>query len=201
MNLELFRCDQTESISHFRESVILFVGRLSAENGLDLLIRSFRHIAETMPHIRLVIVGDGELRDELQTLARSLGLDGQVEISGPVSHGDVPRYLKLATVGVFPFLWRAGAGNVVFEAMASGLPLVVSEVNDTIRKLADAKCLLGVPPNNEKALTQAIMKLLSDADLRKSYVINGRRYIQEHLSDDHVFSSWETLIHKAKRLR
>jgi glycosyltransferase involved in cell wall biosynthesis len=119
---------------------------------------------------------------------------------GLVPHRDVPRYMKSATLAAFPFIWRAGAGNVVFEAMAMELPVVISEANETIEELVRAKCVVGVSPCDEEALANGILRLLNDIDLRRSYGATGRRYVQENLSDSQITSIWFTLIHTVREL-
>jgi len=197
VDLGLFMNDPTcTSIA----TTILFVGRLSSENGVDTLIASMNHIVRRRSDARLVIVGDGPLRSELESLVDRLGISGHVEMVGLVPHRDVPRYMKSATLAAFPFIWRAGAGNVVFEAMAMELPVVISEANETIEELVRAKCVVGVSPCDEEALANGILRLLNDIDLRRSYGATGRRYVQENLSDSQITSIWFTLIHTVREL-
>lgn len=186
------------SADHPKGNTILFVGRLSEEKGVEILVKSMKRVAESVPETKLVIVGGGPLRAQLQTLVDTQGIGRHVQIVGPVPNRDVPNYMRAATVGVFPYIWGAGAGNAVFEAMSSGLPVIVSEINDTIVELSRKKCVLGVPPKDDIALAHAILILLSDMHLRKSYALNGRTFVEESLSPGVVAATWNTVIRRAR---
>jgi glycosyltransferase involved in cell wall biosynthesis len=183
-----------------KPNTILFVGRLSRENGVEVLVRSMRLVVQSVADAKLVVVGDGPLRSELVGLTDKLGLDRNVEIVGAVSRHEVPKHMRAATVAVFPFIWRAGAGIAVYEAMAMGLPIVISVVNDTIRELVESRCVMGTPAQDEVALSEGILRFLNDSGLRETYCMNALRYVRENLSPDSVASVWETAVHRAREL-
>ncbi|USS41091.1 glycosyltransferase family 4 protein [Thermococcus aggregans] len=103
----------------------LFVGRLVRHKNVDFLLRSIAHVKREHPDITLGIIGDGPERDNLELLARELGISSNVEFLGFLeNHEEVISTMKSSKVFAFPSL-REGFGIVVLEANASGLPAVV----------------------------------------------------------------------------
>jgi glycosyltransferase involved in cell wall biosynthesis len=116
---------------------------------------------------------------------------------GTVPHSEIPKYLKTAALAAFPYVWGAGPGNAIFEALTFGVPTVVSEFNSFITQLAAKKCVLAVPPKDELGMADAILRLLSNAELRKTIAKNGRRYAEENLSAERVAVVWKSIIARA----
>jgi glycosyltransferase involved in cell wall biosynthesis len=189
---------EDNSVGRTNNNIILFVGRLSSEKGLETLIRSMKLVARSKPDASLVIIGDGPLRSELRTIINSLGLEERVQMLGHVPHHDLPNYLKTATMVAIPYVWAAGATRVVLEALVCGIPAIASEFNYSITELAARKCVLAVPPKDESAMAGAILRLLNDTELRQTLAQNGRRYIEEYLSAQHVADMWKSTIGRAK---
>ncbi len=199
VDFDLFSDETTRNMT--RESnTILFVGRLSEENGVDVLVKSMKTVVQSVADTKLVVVGGGPLRRELIGLTERLGLDRNVEIVGNVSRHEVPRYMMTATVAAFPFIWRAGAGSAVYEAMAMGLPVVISAANATIRDLVESRCVMGIPAENEAALAKGILRFLDDSSLREAYSVNALGYIRKNMSSDRVAFAWQAAIQKAMKL-
>ncbi len=103
--------------------VILGIGRLSHEKGFDVLIRAFGLLLESTD-ARLLIVGEGEDRPELETLVKELGIQGQVDLPGFVDA--VPSYIGQAAVVAMPSRIE-GFGNALVEAMAGGVAVVATD--------------------------------------------------------------------------
>ncbi len=103
--------------------VILGIGRLSHEKGFDVLIRAFGLLLETTD-ARLLIVGEGEDRPELEALVTELGLENKVDLPGFVD--GVPSYISQAAVVAMPSRIE-GFGNALVEAMAGGVPCVATD--------------------------------------------------------------------------
>jgi rhamnosyl/mannosyltransferase len=140
--------------------VLLFVGRLRYYKGLDTLLRAMPHI----PQARLIIVGDGPMRNTWQRLAARLELEPRVKFVGEVSDRELPRYYADADLFVLPANARAEAfGTVLLEAMATGLPVISTELG-TGTSWVNQDGVTGriVPPNNPEALAAAIQELLAN---------------------------------------
>jgi glycosyltransferase involved in cell wall biosynthesis len=187
------------SIGRSNKNIILFMGRLSSEKGLETLIRSMKLVARSKPEASLVILGDGPLRGELRGMIDSLGLEKRVQLLGHVPHDDLPKHLKSATMVAIPYVWAAGPTRVLLEALAWGVPAIATEFNYSITHLAAKKCVLAVPPKDESAMADAILRLLNDIELRQTLAQNGRRYIEDYLSAQHVADMWKSTIGRARR--
>ena len=140
--------------------VLLFVGRLRYYKGLDTLLHAMPHI----PQARLVIVGDGPMRNTWQRLAVRLGLEPRVQFVGEVPDCELPRYYADADLFVLPANARAEAfGTVLLEAMATGLPVISTELG-TGTSWVNQDGVTGriVPPNDPDALAAAIRELLAN---------------------------------------
>ncbi len=144
--------------------VVGFVGRMRYYKGLDHLLRAMTQV----PAARLLLVGDGPLRHGLQRLARALGIAGRVVFAGEVSNEDLPACYRAADLFVLPSTGRAEAfGTSLVEAMATGLPVISTEVSSGTSWVNEAGTTgLVVPPSDAAALASAIDRLRGDAPLR-----------------------------------
>jgi 1,2-diacylglycerol 3-alpha-glucosyltransferase len=103
--------------------VLLFVGRLGREKNIDFVIRAFAELKQMRREVRLVLVGDGPIRDQLKSLVTRLGLKETTSFTGSVAHAEIASYYQVADLFVFSSLTDT-QGIVVLEAIASGLPVV-----------------------------------------------------------------------------
>ncbi len=179
---------------------LIFVGRLSPENGVAILITALSTIRQEMPRVTLRVLGDGPLLSSLPAEVASQGLADSVQFLGNIDRNGVERCLREATLGVFPFLWRAGAGNAVLEAMALGVPVVVSEANETVRHFSGEGAIRGVPPGNADALSAAVIELLGCPDLRKQLVERARVLLEAEYSPLAVARAWKSVVLRAEDL-
>ena len=138
--------------------VIGSVGHLEGHKGHRHLINAFRRILETNPHARLLLVGGGRLRANLEKLTKSLGVERRVTFAGV--RRDVPRLLSLMDLFVLPSLNEA-LGLAVIEAMASGVPVVASDVGGIPEVVKHRRTGLLVQPGSPSALADAILELLN----------------------------------------
>ncbi len=155
------------------EAVILSVGRLSFEKGHADLLRAGAALAAMpgAPRFRIVIVGEGPERDAVRRLASQLAIDKLVTLAG--FQRDTKPYYALATVVAVPS-HSEGSPNVVLEAMAAGLPIVANAVGGVPEILEEGITGLMVPARNPDAMAQALMRVLSDGELRERLGAAGR---------------------------
>lgn len=162
------------------DKVIMSVSRLTAKNGLENLIRALGILAGQNPQIRyrLLLVGDGEQREDLQKLSQGLNLKNRVIFAGTVRHADLPKYLKFSQVFVRPSL-SEGLGSAFLEAMAAGLPVIGSAVGGIPDFLKDQVTGLVCDPLDPANIASKIKLLLEDEALRKKVVKNARELVEE----------------------
>ena len=153
------------------------LGRLHPQKGFSDLLTAFAQVRQRIPSVRLFVAGDGELRDDLEAQARSLGMAAVVTFAGV--RADVSEVLAALDVFVLPSLWE-GMPNAVLEAMASGLPVVATAVGGTPEVVVDGVTGLLVPPQDPGALAQAVEQFLRDPGLRRTMGRAGRRRVEQH---------------------
>jgi len=154
---------------------VLYVGRLDPRKGLPLLIDSFRRLRLNRGgHTRLLIVGDGPLR---RRLTRSLETELRVAVhfEGRVSPDLLPSYYASSHVLCSPATGNESFGIVLLEAMASGVPVVASDIPGYRTVLTNGEQGLIVEPRSSQSLTAALELLAGDESLRKDM---GRRGIE-----------------------
>jgi glycosyltransferase involved in cell wall biosynthesis len=151
--------------------VVGYVGTFKDYEGLDLLLEAMARLrGELGDRARLLLVGDGPIHGELLALVRRLGIGDLVVFTGRVSHQDVPAYQALIDVMVFP---RRGARvcDVVspikpFEAMASGVPILASDVAALAEIVEDEVTGLLHRKDDLDHLCRQLLRMLEEPDLR-----------------------------------
>ena len=158
----------------------LFVGRLRYYKGVDVLVQA---LART-PEVRGVIVGAGPMEAQIRGLVRQLGLAERVHFAGHVADEDLPAFYQAGDLFVLPSVHRSESlGIVLLEAMASGLPVVSTELGTgTSYVNQDGVTGLVVPPGDPDALAQAIQRLARHPRQRVAFGEAARRRIQEAFS-------------------
>lgn len=172
--------------------VIGTVGRLSIAKGHPILIEAFRLLLEEGgdPDLRLVLVGEGPLRESLEQSVRKWGLEKRVLFLG--TRRDVPDCLRAFDLFVFSSLWE-GQPAAIIEAMAAGLPIVSTEYEGVREIITDKVEALLVRPNDPKALKEGMVALLKDGALRQSLAEAARRRVVGQLSVHRIVQEYETL--------
>ena len=141
--------------------VLLTVGRLVRQKGVDVAIQALAEIRRRHPGARLVVLGEGPLRDELAALARALGLDSAVSLPGRV--GDVSWWYRRASVVLHPARWE-GFGLALLEAMLCSRAVVASSVSAVPEIVVDGETGILVAPDDSSALADAVSALLDDPE-------------------------------------
>jgi glycosyltransferase involved in cell wall biosynthesis len=155
---------------------LLFVGRLEAEKGLESLVKAYRLATDEVPCLHLIIVGDGSLRKSLELETQDLP---QVHFTGFVQPAHLPAYYALADGLVLPSV-RETWGFVVNEAMASGLPVIVTDrVGCAGELVQDGLNGFIVGAGTEEAMADAIVRLFTNTDLRRRMASGSMEKISE----------------------
>jgi phosphatidylinositol alpha 1,6-mannosyltransferase len=183
------------SDGHPEAPLLLFVGRVSPEKGIDQL----RPVLEQFPQTRLAVVGDGPARANLK--AHFAGLP--VVFTGYLRGEELAYAYAAADIFTFPSPHET-LGNVVLEAMASGLPVIAPRSGGLLDFLREGENGLAYAPGNEAGLITAVHHLLTNNTLRQQLAENGRR-LAESLTWAHVFdgllADYQTLIQTYSRRR
>ena len=182
--------------------IILSMGRLTHEKNFSLLLRAFARVRHVHEGALLVLVGHGPLLDDLRFLARSLDIEGHVRFL-PWAR-DVASYYKSADVYVQPSLYE-GWGLAVVEAMASGVPVVMTDVGCAGEVLRDRESGLVVDIGDEGSLAEAISWVLAHPEDAKRLSAQAT-LVTEHLATkgqslELYKTSWNTTYAQRKKDR
>jgi colanic acid/amylovoran biosynthesis glycosyltransferase len=161
-------CDTFQKSREERDGSVLFVGRLVQKKGCAYLIDAMSEVCRTHPSTRLIVIGDGPLRENLW--AQAARLNAPVDFLGAQSPTEVRRWMSRASVFCVPSLEAEngdseGFGMVFAEAQAMGTPVVSFRHGGLPEAVADGLTGLLVPERDTPALAQAIARLLSDEEL------------------------------------
>jgi glycosyltransferase involved in cell wall biosynthesis len=140
--------------------LVLFLGRLSHQKGVENLIYSARSVLERIPDARFLIVGEGHLKESLEKFSRHMGLEGKVIFQGFVPEKDLASYYSAADVFAYPSVYEP-FGISVLESLLSGTPAVTSSEAGIMEMLPEMSSLKGVRPGDSRELAEQIMHFLS----------------------------------------
>ena len=158
---------------------ILFVGRLMKEKGLDVLFQAYHLVNERIPNTRLILVGKGYLRKELEKLAEKLGVDDKVIFTGFISDELLKQAYSASDIFVLPS--RAETQSLVLlEASAMGLPLVGAKITAIPELVKDGWNGYTFEPENYEDLAQKIIKILSNGKLMEKFSKNSLKLAEKH---------------------
>jgi glycosyltransferase involved in cell wall biosynthesis len=167
--------------------IIIFPGGLQWHQGLDIAIRAFARIANRVPGVEFHMYGDGNMRDELIELARSLNLNGQVQFHDPLPIADIATVMANADLGVVPkradSFGNEAYSTKIMEFMSLGVPVVISRTkidsfyfNETVARFFES--------GNEEALAQAMLEMIEKKEMRQKLITNAFSYVAQN--------NWET---------
>lgn len=161
--------------------IIGTIGRLSPVKGQRFLIEAMKYIVKERPDVELLIVGDGEEKTALEKLASSFGLEKTVHFAK--ADLDTPKFLSVMDVFVFPSL-KEGLGIALLEALASGRACVASDAGGIGDIVKDGLSGILVRPMSAHDIGEAVIKLLSDEDLRRMLSEAGCAMVKERFTLD-----------------
>jgi glycosyltransferase involved in cell wall biosynthesis len=179
--------------------VWLTIGRLAEQKDYPNLLRAFATLVETAPRSRLIVVGRGPLRAELESHVRAAGLQGSVSFLG--FRNDVPLLLAAADAVVIGSRYE-GMPNVVMEALACELPIVGTDVGAMPELIKEGVNGYLVPPSDPKALASAMTKLaFASTQERTEMGKRGRSLVRDLCDLEPVMDAWTKLIEESVRSR
>lgn len=174
-----------------KKEFILSVGRLAEKKGIKYLITAMKKVIKELPEAKLIIIGDGPERKNLELLTKKLNLDKNIVFTGTIENKYLPEFYVTADLFVGPSIITKsgdteGLGVVFLEALASGTCVVGSNVGGIPDIIEHNKTGLLVRQKDSKQLANAIIKLLSKPKLRERLVLNAQKHIKSRYD-------WETI--------
>ncbi len=162
--------------------IILYVGFFSPHRGLDTSIQAMPTILESIPDAKLLMVGDGTNRDELEEMVTEMGLQDKVIFTGFQPFETLPSYIGLCDVGLIPHIStphiETTMPNKIFQFMMLERTVVTSDVKPLVRVIDETDCGRYFKASNADSLAETIIGLKDDA-IRSRLAVNGKKAVEE----------------------
>lgn len=170
--------EQDPGIGEKYRQYFLFVGRLSSEKGLDVLLNAWK----LLPSVPLKIIGDGPLRSWIEDFVDQHHLD-HVELLGFQKMEDVLKYLKKASCLVMPSQWYETFGRTIIEAYATATPVIASHLGAMSDIVKDNETGLVFSPGDASDLVEKVNFALNNPFELKRWGLNARAEYESKYSD------------------
>jgi glycosyltransferase involved in cell wall biosynthesis len=186
VNIEKFNKDED---AREKKLKVVFIGRLEPWKGVDIFIKATKIVKAKIKDVKIVIVGDGSLFNQLSKE------NPKIEFTGKINHDLIPEVLADTSVLVLPS-YIEGLPTVCLEALAAEVPIVASNIGGIPEVVINDKTGYTCPVRNIKAFADKIVRLLSNSNLRKEMGINGRKLIKRYYTWDKVVRKVENVYQK-----
>jgi glycosyltransferase involved in cell wall biosynthesis len=202
VDVQLFNKKNIKSKRYSNKKIILFVGRLNEQKGIDYLIKAMPKVNESIKNAKLLIIGEGEYKIKLNELIKSMKIDN-VELLGAASKKELADYYNLADVFVLPSITSRigteGQGLVLLEAMACGTPVIGTYTGGIRFLIKNNENGMLVNERNEVELAKNIIKILSDGRLSSRLSKNGIKFVRNNYSWEIIAKKFDDLYRKLEK--
>ena len=172
--------------------VVGCVARLAPQKGHATFLRAAADVARRIPDARFLIVGDGELRGELEAMSARLGLEERVRFTG--MRGDAPDLLNAFDVAVLASGRQEGCSNFLVEAALLGKPVVATRIGGIPEAVVHDVTGVLVPPADPAAMADAIVRLVGDRELARRLGLAAAARAREQFGLRAMVDAWEGLL-------
>lgn len=189
-----FKTDQTPGalIEGIQKGAFVLgtVARLDSIKNQKIMIQALKQVREKYDKVILLMVGDGPERENLEQLARDLGLESHVIFTG--FRQDTPLFYNIMDAFLL-ISFSEGTAMTLLEAMACGLPCIVSDVGGNPEIVVHNQTGLVIPSDDIHSLTKAITRLIESKDLREMYGTAGKNRFNSEFSIKNMIEKFEKL--------
>ena len=185
VNLDLFKPDPINAMAQSYIPNIVCVSRLEKSKGIECALHAMRLIIKRYPDSKLIIIGDGTIRQELENLTNNLEIGKNVEFIGEVPNSDVPKYLSSVNIYLLTS-FREGFSISLLEAMAFGLPIISTPVGIAPNVLNEWNNGYLVPIRDPHAICEAVIKITENPEIKVIFSKNSADRAKEY--------SWSKII-------
>ncbi len=169
------------------------LAKLRAQKGHTYLLQGFQDIRKKHPETRLLLIGDGEERRNLEDLAKNLHIQDAVIFLG--NRNDIPELLSALDIFVFPTLFE-GMSNALMEAMASSLPIIATDIPENRELLIHNTNALLVSSGSSEAILEATESLLNDTERKSLLAKNARITALQRFDLTEILGRYRELLKK-----
>lgn len=185
------------------DKYVIFIGRLIFYKNLDVVISCYSEVVKKLPDAKLIIVGNGPMREEWEKQVSELELKRSIEFTGYISHERKVQLLSKCSALVLPSLCE-GFGLVLLEAFALSKPVIVADVKPYDEIVDDGIDGFILPAHNPIKWSEKIIMMLSDNSLSQKMGRNGRRKVEDKFNKDKIIDRMDALyahLYSKKRKR
>jgi len=175
-----------------RPPLIGYIGRLSGEKGVQHFTKALPAILGDREDLRVLIGGDGQLKDSIVATLQEEGLTDRVDLPGWIAHDDLPGYLNQLRLLVLPS-YTEGLPNIMLEAMACGTPVLATPVGAIPDVIIDGKTGFIMENNSPECIAENVKRALSSPDLER-IAEDGRRFVEENFTFEKVVENWKRVL-------
>lgn len=199
INISTIR-DIKKSLNIMENEIILgTVGRLSDQKNYPFLLQAIKEIRSSDRKVKLVIVGEGPLRSELERMVDRLSIESNVIFLG--ERKDIPELLSIMDIFLFPAYKGEGIANVLLEAMSIGVPVVSSDIKGNIEVVENDKTGFIFPSNNLQIFINKINQLIDNSQLRSNFSTASIDRINKMFSLERMINDYEECYLKVMNFR
>jgi len=171
-----------------QEPLVFFVGRLSYEKGVHVLMDAIPKVLSRISSVKFVIAGKGQELDSLKQRAWNMGVAHRVDFPGFISEEELLRMYKISNVAVFPSLYEP-FGIVALEGMVAKIPVVVSDAGGLNEIIDNRYNGMKFNTGNAEMLAESIIELIENESLREKIIDNAFRTVEDKYS-------WARIAHQ-----
>jgi glycosyltransferase involved in cell wall biosynthesis len=184
VNIEKFQHQNIETIQALKkrlnispqDRVLITVGRLVPQKDPITLLQALKYLIQQNPNYRLIIIGIGYLKNQMETFIQNNNLSDNVHFENNVNHDDLPAYFHISHVFVLPALYE-GFGIVLIEAQAAGLPIVTTRISGTADVVSDQNAIL-TPVGDPLKFAAGIAQIFNDPSGTHQRTLQGLKDVQ-----------------------
>lgn len=177
---------------HDRPPLIGYIGRLSGEKGVQHFTQSLPTIFRDQYDLRVLIGGDGYLKEVIAASLQEGGVNARVDLPGWISHADLPNYLNQLRLLVLPS-YTEGLPNIMLEAMACGTPVLATSAGAIPDVIIDGQTGFIMENNSPECISKNVIRALNSPELEQIGE-NGRLFVKENFTFERVIDRWKEVL-------
>jgi glycosyltransferase involved in cell wall biosynthesis len=175
---------------------VLFVGRLSIEKGITVVIEAYRQ-NNALPLLK--IVGDGPERSALEAQVMANGLNSRIQFFGYQPKDQIRRLMQQAIALIFPSIWYEGFPLTIVEALSCGLPPLVSRLGSMTEIIQNNENGLHFEPGDSADLAVKIERITQDSEVRKTLAVAARQTYEQYYTSEQNYAQLMAIYHHVLR--
>jgi glycosyltransferase involved in cell wall biosynthesis len=183
----------TTSLSR-RPLLIGYIGRLSEEKGVRSFVESLPAIINHRKDLRVLIGGNGPLKEVIDAFLREKKLTDHVKIAGWISHDHLPDYLNMLHLLVIPS-FTEGLPNIMLEAMACGTPVAATSVGAIPDSIKEGETGFIMENNSPDCISANVIRALEDPD-REKIAMNAKEMVEKEFSFENTVRQWKRILNE-----